>query len=152
MLIVCDPGRHAIYVHFGTRATLWDGPQVSVKDAKIVLFVDDEAKPTRLNGILFLRHQFYLPYHVIDPCAVDNFSLRCYRDGPVLKCELGYASGNTQTWHVYRGVEILVEATPPTGNNRFRLAGFRVDTRVLNMGPIGESIEIDISSDSLKTN
>jgi hypothetical protein len=56
-----------------------------------------------------------------------------------------------EEWQIYRGVRVLIQPAAKTGKDRPSLLGFQVDTRIWEVESTG-SLEIYISTDSLKTN
>ena len=152
MRIVCDPGRHAIAFRFDQAASMSEGPEIKISGETVGLFVDDVVMPRRLNGILFYRHRFYLPFHITD-YFVSDFSLRFSSSAHMVSCSLVMFSENhVDEWKIYRGVDILVRSTVQNGKDRPTLIGFQIDTRILKVEPLSSPLEIDFSSDSLKCN
>jgi hypothetical protein len=150
MKVVCDPGRHAICFRFGEPTHVWEGPEIRIDGETVGLFVDDDATPSRLKGILFYRHKFYLPFSFVNRFAISDLFVRYSHKDHLVSCDLTYAPSGFESWQVHPGVEVLIQTAAQTGADRPTLVGFRVDTRILDVETVGESLEIDISSDSLK--
>jgi hypothetical protein len=152
MVIICDPPRHAIYIHFGSRATLWMGPQLRFRDETVGLFVDDAATPSLLRGVLFYRHRFYLPFLFASEFAVTDFSIRCTRKDHIFQCGFTQFTEDHNLWQVHRGVEVLVQSAEKAGKERPTLIGFKVDTSVLTLDMDPDSMCVEFGADNLKTN
>ncbi len=152
MVFVCDPPRHAIYVHFGRRDTLWVGPEIRIDGETVGLFVDTLAGPSCLRGILFYRHRFHLPFRYTDQFSLHGFLVRCSTKDHTFECDLEYQPEDYEVWNAHKGVEVLIQRPAQTGTDRPTLLGFRIDMRVLRIDIDAESIEVDFGTDNLKTN
>ena len=154
MIVICDPPRHAIYVHFDNRSTLWKGPEIRIHGGTIGLFVDDAAAPSLLRGVLFYRHKFYLPFLYPSKLAVSDFSIHCNQEDHLFQCTFRYFIEDCETLPVHRGVEVLLQSAKQLGRDRPTLLAFRVDTRLLSLAldPGSVNFEFDFGVDHLKTN
>jgi hypothetical protein len=143
-----------LVTHFGTRSTLWNGPEIRIQGETIGLFVDNEAAPSLLRGVLFYRHRFYLPFAHSSKFAVSDFSIRCSQENGLFQCSLTYFIEDCEIWPVHRGVEVLLRSAKQCRSYRPTLQAFRVDTRILPLAlDLGfVNTEFYFGADNLKTN
>ena len=163
MILSCDPPRHALLVHFGTRRPSGSihTQEFEYRGATVEIAVNPETVPPTLVAIHFVRHGFRLPFvHVTDEDeleSIESFHLQSGRLEKRYFFNFAHKPQNCLEWQAGPGLTVILSEPPRTASelphdieNRPCLYGLLVDLEMLQVEVDMNEFVFEFGSDSLK--
>jgi hypothetical protein len=162
MIVSCDPPRHALLIHFGSRErtpsihTVTPDPY---SGASVELALNRHPLRPTLAAIHFVRHGFRLPF--VDPESSDVLaSDLCLQSGRLASgsyfFHFVHEPRDVVEWEAYRGLTVLItqpqSASSVSGPlaDRPILQGIVVHDKKLGVDIDASEFRIEFGSDNLK--